>query len=119
PAGYPIVVPAGTYDFGGSDLTASNRRWVFQGEVTFPSGSLVAAIVQRVNDDGTLSFGTGGGVGGSAAHPSSAKYKFGRTINNQQASGVQIGGADPDEGSDGIMQYADGYGGWITFQPSR
>lgn len=111
PAGYPIVVPAGTYDFGGSDLATSGRRWVFNGNVSFPNGELTSTIIERNNADGSKSFGS------TEVNQYSARYRFGRNAGG--ISGFQIGGADPNDGIEGLIAFNDGYSGWTTWQPSQ
>lgn len=45
-------------------------------------------------------------------------FAFGRNADNL-AQGVQFGGGNPEDGTDGVMVAVDGYAGWERHQPSK
>ncbi|MDI7005143.1 hypothetical protein [Pseudomonas aeruginosa] len=115
PAGVSIIVPAGVYDLGGAIIETPLRRWLFDG-ASLINGKLNGAIIVSTSADGGVNFG--GGVG-SAAFSSQTRYRFGRTLGNMAATGLQVGGGNQDEGSDGTQLYLDSYSGWMVAQNSK
>ncbi len=112
PAGYDVIVPAGVYNIGSTDLPLTGRRLLFEGDVTITGGgNLTGAIIIRKDPDGSMSFGTG------EINQYSARYRFGRTGGG--VSGFQIGGAEPTDGVEGTIIFNDGYAGWTSIQPSQ
>lgn len=112
-----VRAPGGAYDLGGTNLVLQGARFVFDAPVTFPNGKLLGAVIQQI-ETASNSLLFGGGTGDSTLN-SAAQYKFGRTLGNHGASGLQIGGGEPGEGTDGTALYLDSYSGWAVVQNSK
>lgn len=112
-----VRAPGGAYDLGGSNLLLQGSRFVFDGPVTFPNGKLLGAVIEQTEASSNSRL-FGGGTG-DVDFTSASHYKFGRTIGARAATGLQIGGGEPSEGTDGTAMYLDTYAGWAVMQNTK
>lgn len=111
PASVQIYVPGGTYKLD-TTVTATGRRFTLSGAALTGVGKLSGAIITYFDPtNGTSRFGVGNPL------QYGTKYAFGG--NHHGPLGLQIGGGDLNDGPDGNLLYADGYGGWTVMQPSK
>jgi hypothetical protein len=79
---------------------------------------LKRAVIHRYDGNtGSMSVASNG-VRGSDSNPQfGTVFRFGSNAGN--VTGLQVGGGDPIHGNDGMVQFIDGYAGWMTSQPSK
>lgn len=115
PKSREIVVPSGTYLLN-SDVDCSGRRFLFEEPVTFTgTGKFYRAIVNRIMPDGTTRVS-------QWAKPGTTEYMTASAVfgdNGATATGIQIGGSVPYNGTDGIMMFTDGSSGWLGVRASK
>lgn len=115
PKSREIVVPSGTYLLN-SDVDCSGRRFIFEEPVTFTgTGKFYRAIVNRIMPDGTTKVS-------QWAKPGTTEYMTASAVfgdNGATATGIQIGGAVPYNGTDGVMMFTDGSSGWLGVRASK
>ncbi|HAX7273421.1 TPA: hypothetical protein JTN57_001300 [Escherichia coli] len=111
PKSKSIIVPPGAYLLE-TDVICKGRVFIFEEPVSIlGEGRLNGALIHRYHEDGSRSYG----VGETLQY--SSKYRFGGTDNGP--CGLQIGGGEPERGTEGNVIFPDGYGGWSVIQPSR
>lgn len=118
PKGKVIYVRSGTYLLN-SDVDCYGRHFIFEEPVTFTgTGYLKRAVIHRYDGNtGSMSVASNG-VRGSDLNPQfGTMFRFGSNAGN--VTGLQVGGGDPVNGTDGLVQFIDGYAGWMTSQPSK
>ena len=115
PASVPVVVPAGNYRLT-SDVDGANHRFIFEEPVVFTgTGKFYRAIVNRIMPDGTTRVS-------QWAKPGTTEYMTASAVfgdNGATATGIQIGGAVPYNGTDGVMMFTDGSSGWLGVRASK
>lgn len=115
PKSREILVPSGTYLLN-SDVDCSGRRLIFEEPVTFTgTGKFYRAIVNRIMTDGTTRVS-------QWAKPGTTEYMTSSAVfgdNGATATGIQIGGAVPYNGKDGVMMFTDGSSGWLGVRASK
>ncbi|QWY13162.1 tail protein [Escherichia phage vB_EcoP-ZQ2] len=115
PKSREIVVPSGVYLLN-SDVDCSGRRFTFEEPVTFTGiGKFYRAIVNRIMPDGTTRVS-------QWAKPGTTEYMTASAVfgdNGATATGIQIGGAVPYNGTDGVMMFTDGSSGWLGVRASK
>lgn len=115
PKSREILVPSGTYLLN-SDVDCSGRRLIFEEPVTFTgTGKFYRAIVNRIMTDGTTRVS-------QWAKPGTTEYMTSSAVfgdNGATATGIQIGGAVPYNGTDGVMMFTDGSSGWLGVRASK
>lgn len=110
-AGVEIYVPPGTYRFA-SNVTVTRRNFFFNGSSITGPGRLVGALTRMIDPvTGGVSYGVG------EPYQYGSYYKFGSNVAGP--IGLVVGGADPRFGVDGNALFADSYGGWSAFSPTR
>ena len=115
PKSREILVPSGTYLLN-SDVDCSGRRLIFEEPVTFTgTGKFYRAIVNRIMTDGTTRVSQWAKPGTTELMTSSAVFGD----NGATATGIQIGGAVPYNGTDGVMMFTDGSSGWLGVRASK
>ena len=113
--GRKIVVNPGTYQIS-SILDASGKHFVFNGTVVLTgTGYLQKAVIERINTStGGMSFASEGTRNTDGAPHYGANFAVGNTAGN--VVGLQIGGGNPINGTDGNIFFADGYPSWTSLQ---
>lgn len=115
PKSREIVVPSGTYHLN-SDVDCSGRRFLFEEPVTFTgTGKFYRAIVNRIMPDGTTKVS-------QWPKPGTTEYMTASAVfgdNGATSTGIQIGGAVPYNGTDGITMFTDGSSGWLGVRASK
>lgn len=115
PKSREILVPSGTYLLN-SDVDCSGRRLVFEEPVTFTgTGKFYRAIVNRIMTDGTTRVSQWAKPGTTEKMTTSAVFGD----NGATSTGIQIGGAVPYNGADGIRMFTDGSSGWLGVRASK
>lgn len=115
PASVPVVVPAGTYRLT-SNVDGVNHRFIFEEPVVFTgAGKLIRATVERITTAGISKISQWAPPG--TTEPFSPSAVFGDNGNTR--TGIQIGGAVPHNGSDGITLFSDGSAGWVGVKSSK
>nr|WP_194857121.1 hypothetical protein [Morganella morganii] len=111
PASKWILVPSGDYEIT-SDIDCTGRVFIFEEPVSITGdGKMMGAVIHRHTQDGSVSYGVGG------VQQYSSKYRYGAV--NHGPIGLQIGGAEEKQGTDGNVLFADAYLGWSDIQPSK
>lgn len=110
---WPIIVPSGSYNLGGTDLVTDGRRWVLEGNTQFTNGRLRQCMFERRNPMGTVDVWYDRGalmfeqrtplrLGGQSITPA-----------------LNIGSADPEQSSKGTVLYADGHSNFLAIKPEE
>lgn len=110
-----INVNPGTYLLN-TTINALNKHFRFNGDVVLTgSGYLQKAIIERISSTtGLTSIGSEGTRNTDGDPHYGANVAFGNTAGN--VVGLQIGGANPINGTDGNIFFADGYPSWTSLQ---
>lgn len=115
PKSREIIVPSGTYLLN-SNVECYGRRFVFEEPVTFTgAGKFYGAIVNRIMSDGTTKVSQWAKPGTTERMTTSAVFGD----NGVTSTGIQIGGAVPYNGADGIRMFTDGSSGWLGVRASK
>ena len=115
PASTNLLIPSGTYKLN-SDIAGNNHKVTLMEPVTFTgTGKFIRATVTRIMPDGTERISQWAKPGSTEYMTSSAVFgDLGAT-----ATGIQIGGAVPHNGTDGAMLFSDGSSGWVGLRASK
>lgn len=112
--GWPIYVPAGTYNLGGSTITATGRRWILEGTVSFTNGSIKESMFERQNSSlGTIDvhYEPGGSM-----YEQRTPFRLG---GQYVTPALSIGSADSNQSSKGTIVYADGHSNFLAVKPEE
>lgn len=111
PASKWVLVPSGNYNVH-ADIDCTGRVFIFEEPVNIIGvGKMLGAVIHRHHPDGSVSYGVGG------VQQRASKYRYGSV--NHGPIGLQIGGAEKNNGADGNVLFADAYLGWSDIQPSK
>ncbi|KTS01966.1 hypothetical protein SB2_28035 [Methylobacterium radiotolerans] len=97
PVGQPLVIPPGTYALG-SDVDMTGRLVDVSGASLTGPGKIQNALFARSLPTGVMAYGSNRG---------------------EAWQGIQIGGGNPEDGSDGIVNRLEGHATWQCMVPSR
>ncbi len=110
---WPIVVPSGNYNLGGTDLVTNGRRWILEGTTTFTAGKLRQCMFERHNPMGTVDVWYD-----RAATMFEQRTPF-RLGGQSITPALSIGSADPDQSPFGSVLYADGHSNFLALKPEE